>query len=112
MSKRLRVCNASVCVLREGVRSAARVKTLRGGSRRPRRPFQVLCVLVAVALAAAFSPSSAVAGPSRQPALDKLYLGRLGERFDANKFAVISGNPDAFYLSVAYDLSDVHGRRS
>ena len=32
---------------------------------------------------------------------------RLGERLNANTIAIVSGNPNATYLSIAYDLSAV-----
>jgi hypothetical protein len=89
------------------------VITVRGGLRRPYGPFQVVCVLVAVALAAAFSSNSTVGAESRQPIVDKPHLGSAGARLNINKIAVTSGNPSANYnyLSVAPALSDVHGRR-
>jgi uncharacterized protein len=80
---------------------------MRGGLRPPVRPFQVICVLVAVVLTAAFSPPPTFAGPGRQPVPDKPGLGSLGERLNTNTVAIISGNPNATYLSIAYDLSDV-----
>lgn len=79
-----------------------------GGSRWPQRPFQVLCVLVAVVLAAAFSLQTVFAahyGP--RPIPDKPNLGSLGERLNANTIAIVAGNPNATYLTVAYDMSDV-----
>lgn len=82
---------------------------MRGGLRWLYRPFQVMCVLVAVLLTAAFSLSAAFAGQSagNAPIPDKPNLGSLGERLNANTIALISGNPNATYLTIAYDLSDV-----
>jgi uncharacterized protein len=80
---------------------------MRGGLRPAIRPLQVICVLVAVALTAAFSLHPTLAGPGRQPIPDKPALGSLGERLNTNTVAIISGNPNATYLSIAYDLSDV-----
>lgn len=82
---------------------------MRGGLRWLHRPFQVLCVLVAVLLTAAFSLSASFAGHSGggAPIPDKPSLGTLGERLNANTIALISGNPNATYLTIAYDLSDV-----
>jgi len=34
-------------------------------------------------------------------------FGALGERLNANTIAIVSGNPNATYLSIAYDMSDV-----
>ena len=81
---------------------------MRGGLRWPHRPFQVLCVLVAVVVTAAFSSPSSYAGhPGRMPIPDKPGLGTLGERLNTNTIAIVSGNPNATYLTIAYDLSDV-----
>lgn len=81
---------------------------MRGGLRWLHRPFQVLCVLVAVLLAAAFSLASSFAQhPGRQPIPDKPSLGSLGERLNANTIAIVSDSPDTTYLAIAYDLSDV-----
>lgn len=79
-----------------------------GGLWRPHRPFQVLCILVAISLTAAvslqFGPDGRAGG---QPIPDKPNLGSLGERLNANTIAIVSGNPNATYLSIAYDLSAV-----
>ena len=82
---------------------------MRGGLRWLTRPFQVICVLVAVLLTAAFSLHSSFAGHSgaNAPIPDKPGLGSLGERLNANTVALVSGNPNATYLTIAYDLSDV-----
>ncbi len=42
-----------------------------------------------------------------RPIADKPNLGSLGERLDATTVAIISGNPNATYPAIAYDLSDV-----
>ena len=84
-----------------------------GGWRWPQRPFQVLCfqvlcLLVAVLLTALlclqFTPAERAGA---HPIPDKPNLGRLGERLNANTIAIVSGNPNATYLTIAYDLSDV-----
>ena len=81
---------------------------MRGGLRRPHRPFQVLCVLVATTLTAAVSLQFGPAGrASGLPIPDKPNLGSLGERLNADTIAIVSGNPNATYLSIAYDLSAV-----
>jgi TRAP transporter TAXI family solute receptor len=64
--------------------------------------------LVVVTLAVAFSISpvhSQQAG--RLPVPDKPNLGTLGERINANTIAIVSGNLNGTYLSIAYDLSAV-----
>jgi uncharacterized protein len=81
---------------------------MRGGLRWPQRPFQVPCVLAAVLLTAAFSSQSSFGDPAGgRPIPDKPHLGSLGARLNANTIAIVSGNPNATYLSIAYDLSDV-----
>lgn len=65
-----------------------------GGPWRPHRLFQVLCVLVAVLLSTAVSVQFGLAGA-------------LGERLNANTISIISGNINATYLTIAYDLSAV-----
>jgi TRAP transporter TAXI family solute receptor len=83
----------------------------KGGLRWPYRPFQVICVLVAVLVAAAFSLQAVYAAyaahPGARPLPDKPNLGTLGERLNANTIAIVSGNPNATYLTIAYDMSDV-----
>jgi hypothetical protein len=82
-----------------------------GGLRRPMMgPFQVTCVLAAAMFAAAFSISTAFAQEVRggnQPVPDKPNLGSIGERINSNTIAVVSGNINATYLSIAYDMSAV-----
>src|SRR5262245_46236351 len=88
-----------------------------GGLRRPGRPFQVYCVLVAVALTVTFSisPLRAQQGAQSQgkawrggpPIPDKPDLGAIGERINSNTIAIVSGNLNATYLAIAYDLSAV-----
>src|SRR5256714_10184633 len=83
-----------------------------GGLRRPFGPFQVICVLVAAVLAAAFSSSITHAqqrgpGPGSRPIPDKPNLGALGDRINSNTIAVVSGNINATYLTIAYDMSAV-----
>jgi uncharacterized protein len=81
---------------------------MRGGLPRPNRPFQVLCVSVAFLLVAAvsllFGPSER-AGARSMP--DKPNLGPLGERLNTNTISIVAGNPNATYLTIAYDLSAV-----
>jgi len=81
---------------------------MRGGVRRPQRPIQVLCVLAAVVLTAAMSLQFGFTERAgARPIPDKPNLGSLGERLNANTIAIIAGNPNATYLTIAYDLSDV-----
>ena len=82
---------------------------MQGGLRWPKRPFQVMCALVAVvALTAGFSLSyGAPTHPGARPLPDKPYLGTIGERLNGNTIAIVSGNSNATYLTIAYDMSDV-----
>ena len=79
------------------------------GLRRPWGPLQVICVLVAAVLAVAFSisPIGAQARRGNLPVPDKPNLGSIGERINANTIAIVSGNLNATYLTIAYDLSAV-----
>jgi TRAP transporter TAXI family solute receptor len=78
------------------------------GLRWPYWPFQVFCVLAAVLLTAAFSLQYGFAGRvGMLPIPDKANFGGLGERLNANTVAIVSGDPNATYLTVAYDLATV-----
>jgi uncharacterized protein len=46
-------------------------------------------------------------GVGARPIPDKPNLGTIGERLNANTIAIVSGNPNGTYLSIAYDLSAV-----
>jgi TRAP transporter TAXI family solute receptor len=64
--------------------------------------------LVAVVLAAAFSTSAyAQKGARNKPVPDKSELGTLGDRINSNTISIVSGNINATYLTIAYDLSAV-----
>jgi hypothetical protein len=79
---------------------------MRGGLRRPRWPFQVCCVLAAVLLTAVLSlqfVSAERAGG--RPVPDKPNPGSLGERLNADTISIVSGDPNATDLDIAYDLS-------
>lgn len=80
---------------------------MKGGLRWPQWPFQVVCVLAALALAAGFSQQGFAEHPGSRPIPDKPSLGSLGERLNGNTIAIVSGNPNATYLTIAYDMSDV-----
>jgi TRAP transporter TAXI family solute receptor len=45
--------------------------------------------------------------PSGAPLPNKPQLGTIGERLNSNTIAVVSGNPNGTYLTIAYDLSAV-----
>ncbi len=79
-----------------------------GGLRRPFRPWIAVAffsALVAfVSSDPAFSQSRVRSGA---PLPNKPELGSAGERLNANTIAIVSGNLNATYLSIAYDLSAV-----
>jgi TRAP transporter TAXI family solute receptor len=77
-----------------------------GGGGRPRsRPWKSLSLFAACA---AFLSNPALAQPhSGAPLPNKPQLGRLGERINSNTIAIISGNLNATYVTIAYDLSAV-----
>jgi uncharacterized protein len=84
-----------------------------GCLRRPKWPPTLYCVLAAVVLSAAvsISPSGAQrARPGLVPIPDKPQLGTLGERINTNTIAIVSGNINAAWLTIAYDLSAVLDR--
>jgi len=64
------------------------------------------CVLAAVLCAALLSPQSH-AQRTGAPVPSKPQLGTLGEQVNANTIAIVSGNLNASYLTIAYDLSAV-----
>jgi TRAP transporter TAXI family solute receptor len=83
-----------------------------GGWRRPFRPGITIALLSA--LIALFSSQSALAAPAERtrpssgtPVPNKPDLGPAGERLNANTIAIIAGNLNATYLTIAYDLSAV-----
>ena len=77
-----------------------------GGSRRSIVPSKRHAVLIAVVLTAAFQFALA-GGLGAGPVPDKANLGSLGERLNINTVAIVSGNPNGTYLTIAYDLSAV-----
>ncbi len=85
-----------------------------GGLLRPFRPraavvFSLLgCLLGFLSFLATSSDAiSQTRWRSGAPVPDKPELGSAGERLNANTIAIISGNLNATYLSIAYDLSAV-----
>src|ERR1041384_7384850 len=75
--------------------------------RRPlARPWNSFCLFLGLVLAFALAPQ-AQAQHSGAPVPNKPQLGSLGEQVNANTIAIISGNPNATYMSIAYDMSAV-----
>jgi TRAP transporter TAXI family solute receptor len=67
------------------------------------RPWKSICLFLVVA---AFA-SEAQAQRNGSPLPNKPQLGTLGERINSNTIAIVSGNPNATYLTIAYDMSAV-----
>lgn len=82
-----------------------------GSLRRPKWPSYLYSVLVAVVVSAAVSISPSDAQRANRPGLvplpDKPQLGSLGEQINTNTIAIVSGNINAAWLTIAYDLSAV-----
>ena len=73
--------------------------------RRPRsRPWNAIAFFPLILALLASAPAAA---QRRSGVPSKPELGSLGERINANTVAVISGNPNATYMTIAYDLSVV-----
>ena len=67
-----------------------------------------LCASVAVLLTSLLAAGPAISqNRTGAPVPNKPELGTLGERINANTIAVVSGNVNGTYLSIAYDLSAV-----
>jgi len=76
-----------------------------GGGRPVFRPWEVVCLFLAFAISN--FANQAEAQRSGAPLPNKPQLGTLGERVNSNTIAIISGNPNATYMTIAYDMSAV-----
>src|SRR4051812_11378870 len=76
-----------------------------GGGRPVFRPWKSVCFFLAALSIASFA--EARAQRTAAPIPNKPQLGALGERINANTISIISGNPNATYMSIAYDMSAV-----
>jgi TRAP transporter TAXI family solute receptor len=65
------------------------------------------CAFAAALCAAALLSQPSHAQRSGAPVPNKPQLGALGEQVNANTIAIVSGNLNASYLTIAYDLSAV-----
>src|SRR2546423_12126354 len=78
-----------------------------GGSGRPVfRPWKSVCLFLGVLCAATFA-GEAQAQRTGATVANKPQLGTLGERVNSNTIAIVSGNLNATYLTIAYDMSAV-----
>lgn len=71
------------------------------------RPVKYVCLFVAALLAALLLSNQVFAQRNGAPFPNKPQLGIIGERINSNTIAVISGNLNATYVTIAYDLSAV-----
>src|ERR1043165_1595725 len=79
-----------------------------GGGRPLLRPRAFVCLFLAFSISSFASQAFAQhAGGGGGPLPNKPQLGKVGERINANTIAIISGNPNATYMSIAYDMSAV-----
>src|SRR3954453_7045416 len=79
-----------------------------GGGRPGFRPWKSICLFLGLIAALASAPALAQTQRAASgPVPNKPQLGALGERINSNTLAVISGNPNATYMSIAYDMSAV-----
>jgi TRAP transporter TAXI family solute receptor len=74
---------------------------------RPGISVAFLCALIALFSSQAAFSEKAPRPSSGAPVPNKPDLGSVGERLNANTIAIISGNLNATYLTIAYDLSAV-----
>jgi TRAP transporter TAXI family solute receptor len=78
-----------------------------GHRRRPlARPWNFFCLFL-TALCAVGLATQANAQRNGAPLPNKPQLGSVGERINSNTIAIVSGNPNATYMSIAYDMSAV-----
>ncbi len=76
-----------------------------GGGRPHARPWKSFCLFAA--FAALLAQPALAQHRSGPPLPNKPQLGSLGERINSNTIAVISGNLNATYVTIAYDMSAV-----
>src|SRR3954462_8723748 len=77
-----------------------------GGGRLVFRPWKLVCLFLAFALSI-FANQASAQRAANGPVPNKPQLGAVGERINSNTIAIISGNPNATYMSIAYDMSAV-----
>jgi hypothetical protein len=97
------VCDACVCLSRNAWLDV-RGCQMKGGLRWPFRPFQVVCVLVAVLLTAAFSSqrglTDRVGASTNNCPTNNWRCTSFGERSNASTITVVPGNPNLTYLKI------------
>jgi uncharacterized protein len=82
---------------------------MRGRLRRLGEPFQIIRIFFKALLVVCLCSWSAFAQNvlANPPVPKKPHLGTIADRINANTVAIISGNINATYLTIAYDLSAV-----
>ena len=74
--------------------------------RRPHaRPWESFCLFLIALCVALATPANAQRNGAPLP--NKPQLGSVGERINSNTIAIVSGNPNATYMTIAYDMSAV-----
>src|SRR5262245_10178364 len=72
------------------------------------RPWIFVCVFISALLTlGSFESAAQAQRRTGAPLPNKPQLGAMGERLNANTIALVSGNPNATYMTIAYDLSAV-----
>src|SRR5689334_22628336 len=78
-----------------------------GGTPRS-RPWTFISFFISALVAlGSFGAAAQAQHRSGSPLPNKPQLGTIGERLNSNTIAIVSGNPNATYMSIAYDLSAV-----
>jgi TRAP transporter TAXI family solute receptor len=77
-----------------------------GGGRPVFRPWNFVCFFLALAITS-FANQASAQRAGAAPVPNKPQLGALGERINSNTIAIVSGNPNATYMTIAYDMSAV-----
>src|SRR5438270_14086248 len=78
------------------------------GGRPVFRPWKLVCLFLAFALSTfTFANQASAQRAANGPVPNKPQLGAVGERINSNTIAIISGNPNATYMSIAYDMPEV-----
>ena len=77
-----------------------------GGGRPACRPWISICLFLALC-AAVLASGPAHSQRNGAPLPNKPQLGSVGERINSNTIAIVSGNPNATYMTIAYDMSAV-----
>jgi uncharacterized protein len=78
-----------------------------GDGRPACRLWKLVCLFLGAISAVTLANGPAYSQRSGPPVPNKPQLGTLGERINANTLSIVSGNPNATYMTAAYDMSAV-----